>query len=199
MTASYVIAFYYSIGICFQFAFATCATSDRIRIVNERISSKHLLNSFDVQNFIEMYRKLFKISIKINKTLTVQLVAIFTFLFITITFEFYSVVRMLFRDSSLVLSVKLLVCLNATLWTLAFIYPLFAVIKASEMAIEEIDKIKDIGYDILCRQKIFDYDSEKTFDIFMRSIERQKLQPQTLFFNLDWNLFFKVTNSLTKN
>lgn len=188
MSVIFFLSYLQLIGIIFQFVCPVVACRDRLQIISCRISLKFRLNSFEVQNYIKLYRRLLKIVDDINRNLTMSLIPIFTFSFVTITFEFYTVVRMMFKSSDL----KLFFGINATLWTLLFILPFLVVIHAAESAMEEIDNIKDVGFDALCSQKIFEAQSERVLNIFLTSIDRPRLQFQTIFFNLDWHLFFKV-------
>lgn len=189
MTSIFLMAYFYSIGIIFQFVCPVIACRDRMRNISSRISLKFRLNSYEVQNYVQLYRRLMKIIDEINKHLTMPLIPIFTFLFITITFELYSVVRLIFKNSDF----KLFFGTFSTLWSLLFLLPFLIVIYAADSAMIEIDKIKDVGFDALCCQKVFDAHSEITFNFFLSSIDRSRLQFQTIFFHLDWQLLFKVS------
>lgn len=189
MSSIFLITYFYLIGIIFQFVSPVIACRDRMRNISSQISSKFRLNSFEIQNHVQLYRRLLKIVDDINKHLTMPLLPIFTFSFITITFEFYSVVRLIFKESDF----KLFFGVNSTVWSLLFLIPFLIVIYAAEGAMVEIDKIKDVAFDALCCHKIFDARSEATFNVFLSSIDRPRLQFQTIFFNLDWHLFFKVS------
>lgn len=188
----YATSYFYLIGIIFQFICPVVACRDRMRIISSRVSAKFRLNSFEIQNYVQLYRRLLRIVDDINKHLTAPLLPILAYLFISITFEFYAVVRLIFRNTDF----KLLVGVSAALWTLVLCLPFIVVIHAAESAMEEIDKIKDVGFDALCCQKVFDAQSEKTFNIFITSIDRTRLQFRTIFFNLDWQLLFKVSFSI---
>lgn len=189
MTSIFLMTYFYSIGIIFQFVCPVIACRDRMRTISSRISLKFRLNSYEIQNYVQLYRRLMKIVEDINKHLTMPLIPIFTYFFVTITFEFYSVVRLIFKNSDF----KLFLGVFSTLWSLLYLLPFLIVIYAADSAMIEIDKIKDVGFDALCCQKIFDAHSEIIFNFFLSSIDRSRLQFQTIFFHLDWHLFFKVS------
>ena len=157
-------------------------------MIYEQISSKHHLNAFDVHNYVELYQKLLRILRKINQTLTMQLMAVFFYLYMAATFEIFTIFRSFLKERHL----PLWVSFNASIWSIIFILPIYVIVKISEAISEQIERVKEISYVILCLRKIYNLEAERSFDFFLRSVEKSKFQLQTIFFTLDWNLFFKV-------
>lgn len=188
LLACYFVSLVYSSAIIFQFISAAIACRDRLRAINQRILTKKNQSSSEIRSCVNLYRKIFLIIREINKTLTWPLIIIFAFLFVTITFEFYAVVRFFYKNSDM----KYYVCISASSWSLVEIYPIFISVYVAESTLDEVENVKKIGYEILCAQRIFDPQTEKVFDYFLRSMERSKLQLKTIFFDLDWKLFLQV-------
>lgn len=194
MIVCYVVSLTYSNAITCQFISAAISCRDRLKAINRRILIKNHQTSMEIRSCMNLYRKIFLIIDEINKILTLPLILIFTYLFVVITFEFYAAVRVFYKNSD----IRYLVGSNASLWSFIEICPIFTSIYVAESTIDEIENIKKIGYEILCTHRIFDPQTEKIFNYFLKSIERSKLQPKTIFFNLDWNLFFQVNFLLNK-
>lgn len=202
MVTCYVISITYSYAITFQFISAAICCRDRLQAINRRILIKNHQSSLEIRNCVALYRKIFLIIQEINRTLTMPFILIFTYHFVIITFEIFAVVRVFYKNSD----IKFLVSLNVSLWSIIEIYPIFTSIYVATSTIEEVENIKKIGYEILCTRRIFDPQTEKIFGYFLKSIEKSKLQLKTIFFNLDWTLFFQassihktISNILTNN
>lgn len=188
MVISYVIGYFYIIGVVLQFISATIACRDRLQMISEKISFRFHLSVAETKIYIELSRKIFTVIKNINKFLTFPLIICFLLLLVAITFEFYGVMRMLYKNTD----ATLLLSLSGTIWTLIEIYPIFITIYFSESCWMAIDEIKETGYEILCHHRIFEPNAEKIFNYFVRSIEKQNLKLKTIFFDLDWKLFFEV-------
>jgi hypothetical protein len=63
---------FYSIGIIMQFSATALALKDRLRKINEKISSKYRMTSYDIRIHFEVYEELFKIISEINDHMTIQ-------------------------------------------------------------------------------------------------------------------------------
>lgn len=174
-------------GICLQFICAAVGCRDRISLINERISRKYRLSSQEICNFIGLYKKLFKISSEINATLTTPLLPILAIIFISLIFDVYTFVRTIVKSS-----VDFPIVIGGISSLIIYITPPVAIIYAAESNLKEIEDIKEIGYDVLCNRRIFDKETKEIFMIFLHSINIQKIRLQTIFFDLDWKLIFKV-------
>lgn len=188
MVVCYVLTLIYSTVIIFQFTSAAISCRDRINAINGRIIIKSHQSSLEIRLCVELYRKIFLIIREVNMHLTMPLIPIFTFLFVAITFEFYAVVRAMYKNSE----IKTFIAINASFWSFIELYPMIVTIYVAESTIESVEIIKKIGYEILCTQRIFDPQTEKIFDYFLKSIDKSKLRLKTMFYNLDWKLFFQV-------
>jgi hypothetical protein len=190
MIVAYVIGYLYMIGIVFQYVSATVACRDRLLMIREKFLLRYHLSAQEVKIYVDLSRKIFKIVHHINNDLTFPLIICFLLLLIDVTFEFYGVVRTYLKSTE----TFLLLGISGLVWVLAELYPIFITIYFAESFWSAVEGVKEVGYEILCHHRIFEPNSEKIFSYFIRSIEKQTLQMRTIFFNLDWKLFFEVKN-----
>lgn len=188
MTISYVIGYAYMVFIICQYICASYACRERLLTVKRKLSFRSQLNSQEVREYVELSMALFQILRKINKYLTFPLIIIFLCLLLDFTFEFYGVAREFFVSSFN----TFIIGYNGSFWCLLEIYPIIMTIYFSESTWKAVEGIKDVGCSILCDQRIFDFKTERSFNYFIKSIKKQKLQGSTIFFQLDWKLLFQV-------
>lgn len=186
----YTIPHYMIIGVVFQFICATIGCRDRIILITTRMSLKFRLSSFEILNYIYLYKNLCEISKDIQKFLTMQLLPVFAFLFINLTFHLYYIVRSMFKN----LEEFKIYAIGGSLWSLLLMFPIFIVIQTSEKFLDSFENLQEVGYEILYGQRILDPASKEAFSHFMRSIKVSKFKMQTIFFEFDWKLIFKVSD-----
>jgi hypothetical protein len=157
-------------------------------MVKKRVAAKMTLNSIEARAHVELCMMIFKILKKINKYLTFPIIFIFMSLLLDFTFEIYGVLRAVYKNDSQFTAIVY----NGTIWGFIEIFPIFITIYSAESTWRAVESVKDVNNEILCQGKIFDFNSERIFDYFNKSIEKTRLQASTIFFNLDWKLCFEV-------
>lgn len=138
--------------------------------------------------YVNLFTDIFKVLRRINEYLTFPLIFIFFTLLFDFTFEFYGILRVFFKQSPHFS----LAVFNGVMWCTYEIFPIILTIYCAELTWKVIESIKEIGTEILCQGKILDYNSERSFDYFVRAIDKPRLQASTAFFYIDWKLLFEV-------
>lgn len=184
---SFVIGYSYIVAIISQFICASVACKERFCAMKRKISQQPNLNSTDVDSYVALCMKLLTILKKINKYLTFPLILIFLVLFIDLTLELHEVLRTLYGNES-----SLTIMYNGLIWTIVQLYPIVMTIYFSESTWKSVEDFKNIGTEILCNRKILDFESERTFNCFIKSIKRKIFQGSTIFFSLEWKLLSEV-------
>lgn len=185
MTHSLSWSYVYAIGFIYEFTSATMACYERFKMINEKI----IKNPNEIQWNIQLYQKLLKIMERINEVISPILIPIVLWLLITQTFMVYTVVRLLLKSNTK--SNRIYMIFLNVMWSFVFVYLIAVPCYAAECAYKEGMKFKEICYEILCSKRIANNIS-KDLKLFVKSINQSKLQLQTIFFNIDWKLWFQV-------
>lgn len=190
-TSCYVLSNYMILGVVFQFVCGVIALRDRFNLITYRMSIKYRLSSFEILNYVELYKKLIKIALLIQRHLTMQLLPVFFFSFVNLNFGLYSIARS-FVSVNGSKEGKLQIIADS-IWIFVFIFPMVAVVQASESTQEAFEDVKNVGYEILSTQRVLNTEPKEAFTYFLKLMKLSKLRMQTIFFDLDWKLIFKVS------
>jgi hypothetical protein len=79
------------------------------------------------------------------------------------------------------------------LWTISNLSLVVIPIRAAESMKKEALKSKEIGYEMLKRQKLSDDHNLNYVELSLRSLH--SFQLQTIFFNIDWKLLFNLIST----
>jgi hypothetical protein len=99
-TATYYVNFFYCNAMIFQFSYFAIILKDRLNLIHDKISTKRILTNVEVDLVIELYEKLIKILDSVNGNCTTQLVPIFGYILMGVTFSFYGFVAIAASEST---------------------------------------------------------------------------------------------------
>lgn len=188
MTATYAFGYLYLTAVLTQFILAILACRERLILIKKGLAKKSFLNPVEVQMYVDILSEIFKILKRINEYLTFPLILAFFALLLDFTFEFYGILRIFYKNTPYFS----LALFNGVMWCVYEIYPVILTIYCAESTWRVIEDIKNIGMEFLYKGKILDFNSERIFEYFFRSINKPKLQASTAFFNIEWKLLFEV-------
>lgn len=185
-------AYFFCVGVVFQFSAVALACHERFYAINERIKQKSRPNSFEVINCVDLFKDLMKIIQQINADLIQPMILIFAFLLITTAINVYTTIQIIMKAT---MFRPFLISTN-TVWTISYFCLFLIAIYPSEASSNEGEKFIDFGKEILWNKNIFDDVTKKDFQLFISTFEKSKLHFQTVFFKLNWKLVFQVTINL---
>lgn len=90
----YLVTFYCN-AVIFQFSYFTVIIKDRLNQIHDKVTSKRILTNLEVDFVIELYEKVIKILDFVNENCTTQLVPVFGYLLMNVTFSLYGIVAIL--------------------------------------------------------------------------------------------------------
>ena len=90
----YVNLFYCN-SMVFQFSYFVIGLKDRLNLIHDKITLKRILTNFEVDVVVDLYEKIIKILDIVNENCTTQLIPIFGYLLLNMTFSVYGVVATL--------------------------------------------------------------------------------------------------------
>jgi hypothetical protein len=185
---SITYSYFYLIGYTYEFGALAIACRDRLKTINQKLLSKRFLTRYDVTDIIEFNRKILKIIAKIDKYVTPFLIPVFFCLLFIGTFMAYTEVRLILKTANH----KNFLIMNNFFWVIIYFYMMAVMCFAAEALKAEAKKFKEICYEFLVSNKFSDIEARKALKTFINSIDDSRMQLRTIFFNIDWNLFFQV-------
>jgi hypothetical protein len=185
----YFLNYFYSNAFVFQHVCATICIRDRFRAVHEKVSSKRVLNSYEVDLIIELYKSLFHSMTQMNNHMSFQLIPILAYFMLCVTFTLYALVRLFLVNSSL----KYFYMLPQVVSISMHFGIITTLIYCASSAVESAERTFDVGYEIKSEMKILNTESKVQLDEFLKLIKGKQIPLRTAFFNIDWKLLFSVS------
>jgi hypothetical protein len=125
------------------------------------------------------------------------MIPVFTYILLAVTFTGYtSVLTHLMPKHSMEKDIEFKVWgfINI-LWTISNLSLVVIPIRAAESMKKEALKSKEIGYEMLKRQKLSDDHNLNYVELSLTFFIDDKFQLQTIFFNIDWKLLFNLIST----
>jgi hypothetical protein len=190
MTITFTLTFVYMENMIFQFAIAAMAIHMRFARLNSKLEVKMKnLDIFTSELLTDAYEMLFKCMLMINSSLTLQLVPMFTFSLVTITFSIFSVLQLYFTVKMNLFYTMFL--LANILWTSIQLFLVFIAIFSAEILMKNVKKFFELKFEMeKCR---FDDKLKQKFTTLIKFVKETDYQPQTIFFKIDWKLLMMVS------
>lgn len=190
MSISYSFVDIFFITFSFQFAFAAVAVKDRLKILNLKMNSLKNIDENTTNLMIELYQKLFDQMDLINSSFTFQLILMFGYILPSTMFSSYNILRLLSRDSDL----KCVLMFTNSIWISAHTFILTVPVYAGHTTTEIAEKVPQIVCRLIQNRSTQNDQIRSNLKMFLRAANCRQINLRTVFFKLNWELIFKVTN-----